>query len=224
MCDRRRIGFLPLLILLFLSSATGAPDLLPASVVIHPGTYFAGFEIEPQGTSATFDLDLGDQLEFTLVEVVPHRDDGRSVRVQYQVETSLTIMDEGPHIDLVDWKHHTSNWTDLERVDSHSFRMPKIESDAEGAARFPAYDDDELYEAALAAGGQRWADIVRRWPAREDGRVGVGISTVRVRVLAADAADAADAAATGEAGGSGNAGDGNVETLFTLHIRVPMGC
>jgi len=113
-----------------------------------------------------------------MVDVVPLVDDDRDLALQYQIETSMTIMDEGPHIDLVDWKHYTSDWIDLERIDARRFRLPKIESNYELASRFPTYTVDELYEAAMATGGHRWADLARK----------------------------------------------RMETLFTLHISVPMGC
>ena len=196
----------PTLIILALLTLAASPPLmkLPAAVVIHPNDYFSGWKAEPREASARISLELGDTIESAVVEVVPRGDDDRDLAVQYQIETSMTIMDEGPHIDLVDWKHYTSDWTDLERIDARRFRMPKIESDYELGSQFPAYTVDELYEAAMAAGGHRWADLAREWPRPEDGRVGVGISTVRIRVVAHESR--------------------GMETLFTLHISVPMGC
>lgn len=177
---------------------------LPAAVMIHPNDDFSGWKAEPVTPSARISLELGDTIESAVIEVVPHGDDDRDLLVQYQVETSMTIMDDGPHLDLVDWKHFTSDWTDLERIDARRFRMPKIESDYELASRFPAYTVDELYDAATAAGGRRWADLAREWPRVEDERVAVGISTVRIRVVAHEPE--------------------GIEPLFTLHVSVPMGC
>jgi len=194
-----------LIILALLTVAASPPETkLPAVMVIHPNDHFGGWTVESGQASARINLELGDTIESAMVEVVPRVDDDRDLALQYQIETSMTIMDDGPHIDLVDWKHYTSDWINLQRIDARRFRLPKIESNYELASQFPTYTVDELYEAAMAAGGHRWADLAREWPRPEDGRVGVGISTVRIRVVAHE--------------------PGGMETLFTLHISVPMGC
>lgn len=194
-----------LILLAFMTLAASPPKTeLRPTIVIHPNDYFGGWKAEPGEDSAKLSLELGDTIESAMVEVVPGSDDAQDLELQYQIETSMTIVNDGPHLDLVDWKHYTSDWTNVERIDARRFRLPKIESGYESASQFPDYTVDELYQAVLAIGGQRWADLAAKWPRPEDGRIGVGISTVRIRVVARR--------------------PGGPETLFTLHISVPMGC
>lgn len=185
--------------------ATGPLD----AVVIHATPMsssgsFPGWTTQTHGSSTRFELGLGDSLASAVLEVVPRSGEDREMAVQFQIETSVTIMDEGPHLDLVDWKHSTSDWADLERIDVLKFRIPTFDYGYELVSSFPAYTAQELVDAALAAGGDRWAELARRWPDPEDGRVGVGISTVRIRIRAHDVS--------------------GWSTVFTIEIDVPMGC
>ena len=57
------------------------------------------------------DLDLGEEWEGILeVRGFPK---SQLISVDMYFETSLSISNEGPHLDLVDWLHYKSPWTPL---------------------------------------------------------------------------------------------------------------
>src|SRR5688572_31178406 len=69
-------------------------------------------------TAVITDLELGDSVEGAILELVSEPSNLASFSVQVQYETSVTIMNEGPHLDLVEWKHYTSEWRNIERIGS----------------------------------------------------------------------------------------------------------
>lgn len=151
-------------------------------------TSFTGWTHEgPVPASVAAYVELGDDLSGTTLQLQPAKP-GDTYRVRVQYETSLALGAEGPHLDLIDWKHCTSAWQPAKAVDAVSFVLPT--PTAEQDSCFPAYTRAEL-EAAVRAHGVKQGDptLADGWlPNLDKGdAVGavtpyVGISTVRVRV------------------------------------------
>lgn len=178
-----------------------------ATAVVHFGpdhVHARTFKLLPGRTLAVLDLDLGDSVEGALVELgtEPPTPAMAQVQVQVQYETSVTIMNEGPHLDLRDWKHFTSPWIDLERVAGEQFRVPTFS--AEDHSRFPEVEMTELCEAVLIAGGERWAELVKGATSPHEYPAGVDISIIRLRAVRV----------------TGNESD----SVFTIEFHIPMGC
>ena len=125
-------------------------------------------------TVSITDLELGDVVEGATVELAVGPAPAGEWRLQMQYETSLSISDEGPHLDLLDWKHHTSEWRDLERLSPTRFRVPTLTEEEQ--ERFPSYRPEELREAVLKAGDEGWLELL--------GGGSVGVSSIRLRVIA----------------------------------------
>ncbi len=121
-------------------------------------------------------------------------------------KTSLVISDDGPHLDLVHWKHCTSELKTAAALGPHAFELPT--PDAADHDCFPSYTRQEL-EAAVRAQSSldaaRWLQVIRREPG-EDGSspLVVGISTVRVRIEVVR--------------------EGRWVEVSTLAFQPPMGC
>ena len=123
----------------------------------------------------------------------------------------MGISGEGPHIDLLDWKHCRSEWRPAEPVALGGFRLP-VPRDRDHTC-FPQSTPAELRRAVQQAldgyafGAERnrqWLDLVEQVPAVGEFPSYVAISTVRVRIEQLD----------------GN----RWSLLTTIDFAVPMGC
>lgn len=99
------------------------------------------------------------------------------LKVEQCYETSVTIMDEGPHCDLLDWKHYTSPWKTLRQTEAGLFRC--LSYTLKEHEKFPEVSTAELKEAVKEHCGEEWSEVVKHpleYPA------GVGISTYFLRI------------------------------------------
>jgi len=175
-----------------------------------PDASFSGWQSEGAlPPSLTVPLDLGDEVYGATLQLQPATPGG-TYRVRVQYETSLGLSAEGPHLDLVDWKHCVSDWEAAAPSGALSFVLPT--PTPEQQACFPAYTDAEL-EQAVRAHAAAWGDagLAARWMPRAgegdaEGAVTpfVAISTVRVRVEVLR--------------------DGAWTVVTTVAFRPPMGC
>jgi hypothetical protein len=124
-------------------------------------------------------LDLGDSLSKGTL-IFPSNGN-KNYRATIQLETSMTVTAEGPHLDLSDWKHCTSEWLSLTEGKDGEYPLPdfdKINVDC-----FPQVSDEELKAEVLRVGGEHWVSILEGegWP---DGYrpVEVSLSTVRIKI------------------------------------------
>lgn len=155
------------------------------------------------------ELDVGDGVEGRVLRVRPMP--GISYRVHIQFETSAAISGEGPHIDLLDWKHCRSEWRSARAEGSNGFRLP-MARDGDHSC-FPKATRAEL-RAALKqelgksgfdpASDKWWLDAVDRVPRVGEPPSYVAISTVRVRIEQYDGRQ--------------------WRVLTTIDFGVPMGC
>jgi hypothetical protein len=130
-------------------------------------------------------------------------------RVEQQYETSVTIMDEGPHMDLLDWKDHVSEWEPLETRARDSFVSTEVRSE-----EFPKVSRTELMAAVDAeskrrAGkghdqGDRWVQLANRCENVTNDPCGVSVSKVRLRLRVKE--------------------NGAWRDIQTIELKVPMGC
>ena len=136
--------------------------------------------------------------------IVLHAVTGTNVelKVEQRFETSLTVMEEGPHLDLTSWKHYRSAWVDIKRVRENRFVTSRI--DPSEYTRFPRVTPPEIRQAVLAAGGARWARLVRNVRNPNDYPAAVSISRISFRISARDGA--------------------RWRTLTVVHMDLPMGC
>lgn len=146
-------------------------------------------------------LDLGETIQGQTFEIV--NSELMDIKVEQQYETSLSISKEGPHIDLIDWKHHTSNWVELTPVDTDKYRM--ISYSIADQEKFPDFTEIELIEYLNSINLKDWAKLIKV-PSYSDGSKHwwIGLSSVTIRV-------------------SGFSKDNNWVTRY-INFEIPMGC
>jgi hypothetical protein len=128
--------------------------------------------------TTTVYLELGDSPENNLVTFDSR--EAEIVNVYQRYETSATIMNEGPHLDLIDWVHYTSGWVELEKSKSHSFKS--ISYSEEDASKFPEVDIEKLKVMVKNIGGENWAELVKDVKSVNDYPIGVGISKIEFNI------------------------------------------
>ncbi len=103
-------------------------------------------------------LGIGDPISGHPFKIRPLDPSISDIQVFQRYQTSLTLMDEGPHVDLTDWIHYVSDWKALP-LKQLSFNSATFErSDYQ---RFPPVSAKEIVEAVKARlnGDQRWIQL-----------------------------------------------------------------
>ena len=149
-------------------------------------------------------LDLGEDLDGQPVWIAGKRSSD-TYRVLERYRTSLTITGEGPHMDLLDWKHYDSPWEAMQRQSSARFLARTI---AEYEANlFPRVSRSEMFRAVDLRARRGWseaAELVRECSGPNSHPCGVGVSSRYFRVQCNDG--------------------GTWVTIGTVEVRIPMGC
>lgn len=186
-------------------NSPGKPKHLAAIEIVRFDPEIEVGEIKVEDLSVKpidFDLDLGNSIENQIIALHPYRNDSREFKIEQQFETSMSISDEGPHLDLTDWKHYTSDWQEIKRLEGNRFLTPKIsESDYQ---RFPKVTSKEIYNAVLKWSGKRWANHARSCKTANDGACLVSVSRISFRIKAKE--------------------NGRWNIIHNINVFVPMGC
>lgn len=113
------------------------------------------------------------------------------IRIAQRYETSLTIMDEGPHVDLTDWKHYLSEWRELSVVDNRFKSISYLPEDYE---RFPEVSNGEILEAveARVSHQQKWVNLAKNCSDPYSYPCGVSISRYFLKITLDDGTSTPD--------------------------------
>ena len=156
--------------------------------------------IAPFDESIDSYLELGDNIDVQVVKITSTT--SRKYKLSVQFETSLTIMDAGPHFDLTEWKHCTTDWLDLKSEKPNEYRFPEaalIDNNC-----FPKVSDEEIRSEVGRVAGERWLALLKGDLDVNHYPLGVSLSTVRIRVL--------------------EEVNGIWTLITTINFKIPMGC
>lgn len=142
----------------------------------------------------SLDQELG--LPFTTL-ILPET---KGYRVKMRTETSVTIMGEGPHIDLVEWHHGFSPWIELKLKEGEF-----ILENEEKKAVFPKVSKEYLIAEVLEEGGERWAKMATECKDFNSYPCGISVSRFHLKIEKKDEGS-------------------DWYVLKKLVIVVPMGC
>lgn len=128
---------------------------------------------EQQKDTAKINLELGETIEGQLLKV--HKIRKGKIRIYQRFENSVTVMNEGPHCDLTEWKHYNSDWKEL-KIENGQFQTDSYsEKDWE---KFIEVDMTELREAVREQCGDGWAEHVK--DVKNPNEYPCGVSTSRI--------------------------------------------
>ena len=145
--------------------------------------------------------ELGETIEGQLISISSDQLTGLTVEQRY--ETSVTILNEGPHCDLTDWKHFYSDWKRLQPKSTGQFICDKYtEKEYE---KFPKISIDDLKQKVKEQCGDEWFKLVEKVKAPTEYPSGVSISRYYLRV-------------------TGQRKDNGQTVTKLIVIETPMGC
>ena len=148
------------------------------------------------------DLELGDSLAGAILRLRPKAGVKGEFVVEQSFETSLTVMQEGPHLDLLDWKHYRSPWVPLKKESATEFRIAPIsEKEME---KFPEVTPKEIQAIVTKEGGATLGQYVSKVKGPNDYPCGVGVSKISFRIKLKSG--------------------GEEKVIKTIEFLVPMGC
>jgi hypothetical protein len=129
-------------------------------------------------------LEVGNTIESQTIKLNPKPNIKGEFKVEFKYETSLTIMDEGAHLDLTDWKHYVSEWNDLQKLSNFKYKIPILKS--EERTQFPEVSSKEIYDQVLKIGGERWGALVKNVKNPNEYPCGISISKLILRISVHD--------------------------------------
>jgi hypothetical protein len=127
----------------------------------------------------------------------------KKIEIFQRYENSVTIMNEGPHCDLKEWKHFYSDWKKL----NFDFTENIFVSDSyeyKDSEKFIAIDINELKKAVEKECGGYWPEHIKDIKNVNEYPSGVSMSRIFLKILLTDENDSV------------------IEK--TIEFEIPMGC
>jgi len=156
------------------------------SIVVHVSGDPQSFTLRPiklaKHRRTIIDLDLGEDIDSSEV-TLNFRDTSVQYRMFQRYRTSMSISAEGPHLDLVDWRHFDSPWTHLPSLSVNRFRT--LASDQMEDSKFPLTTKSEIIKEVSRRVGNDWPrllELVRDCRGLNDGACQVMISSTYLRI------------------------------------------
>lgn len=130
-----------------------------------------------QKDSAIVYLELGATIEGRKIKI--EQLEKGTIKIYQRFENSVTVMNEGPHCDLTEWKHYYSEWKQLQIQDDQFLTDSYSERDRE---KFIEVDMDELREAVRKQCGDRWAEHIKNVKSPHEYPCGIGTSRIVLKI------------------------------------------
>lgn len=146
-------------------------------------------------------LEIGETVEGKKVKI--NQSKYRKIEVFQRHENSITIMNEGPHCDMTEWKHYYSEWNKLDyNMQENTFVSDSYtQKDRE---RFIDVDINAFKKAAEKECGVQWAEHIKNVNSVGEYPSGVSISRIYYKILLTD--------------------DDGIVTEKIISFEIPMGC
>jgi len=151
--------------------------------------------------SAALFLELGETIEKKKVKIIPSK--FKKIEVFQRYENSITIMDEGAHCDLTNWKHYYSEWKKLAYNSSESTFITDSYT-REEYAKFLSLDMNEFKSAVDKECDERYSALIKNIQAVNEYPSGVSMSNIFIKIVLTDENDSV--------------------TEKIISVEIPMGC
>lgn len=104
--------------------------------------------------------------------------------IEQRFETSVSIMKEGPHCDLVDWKHYNSDWRPMQKLGKNEFQS--ILYSEKEKQRFPKVSLEEIKQVVRNECGSDWAQLITNINSPIEYPSSVGVSRYFIKITGVD--------------------------------------
>ena len=127
------------------------------------------------------DLDIGDDIYRKEITIVGG-DESAQYRIFERYRNSMTVMGEGSHLDLIDWRHFDSEWIELDQLAQRKFRTLAYEQ--MDSSKFPTTTKSELLSAVRkrASDWPRIVELAKTCRNPNDEPCGVLVSSLFFRI------------------------------------------
>ncbi|RZN83632.1 MAG: SH3 domain-containing protein [Winogradskyella sp.] len=126
----------------------------------------------------------------------------KTVKILQRYENSITIMNEGPHCDLTEWKHFNSKWMPVHKINSNKYRT--LSYSEKDWNKFVNVSMADVKKAVLEQCGEGWAELIKDSKSVKDYPIGVSTSRIFLKFILTDF-------------------DDNVSEKI-VEFTIPMGC
>jgi len=133
---------------------------------------------EIQKDTANVSLELGESIDGKLFKINQSKFD--KVEIYQRFENSITVMDEGPHCDLTEWKHFYSEWKLLKTKDDSFITNSHPVKDWE---KFIPVSTEEIIDAVKEHCGLRWSEHIKNIKNATDYPCGVSTSRIFLKIV-----------------------------------------
>ena len=135
-----------------------------------------------QKDTVCISADIGETIEGQLINI--ETSTIKNLKVEQRYETSITIMNEGPHCDLTEWKHYDSEWKQL-KTKNNLFECIKYTNDEQ--QKFPEINIEKLKSEIKSKCGKDWFELVKNIKSPIEYPCEVGISKYFLRITGENA-------------------------------------
>ena len=132
---------------------------------------------EIQKDTAKVFVEIGEPIEGQTWKIIPKKNG--EIKIYQRFENSITIMKEGPHCDLTDWRHFDSEWKELQLNDGNF--LTESYSDKE-RGKFIQVDMKELRDVVRKQCGNDWAELIKGVKSPTEYPSGVGMSSIFLKI------------------------------------------
>ncbi|HAU53356.1 hypothetical protein I6I97_20655 [Sphingobacterium multivorum] len=154
-----------------------------------------------QRDTVEIEAEVGESIEGTYISILS--DQVRDLKVEQRYETSVTIMNEGPHCDLTEWKHFNSDWKPLKQNGNGLFLSEEYTD--QDHRTFPSVSMDELKQKVKEQCGEEWFKLLAKVKSPSEYPSAVGISRYFLRIAC-------------------RLKDNGKKVTKLIIIKTPMGC
>ena len=139
---------------------------------------------ETEKDTISMGIELGETPEGKTIRV-QHLQDYSKIQIFQKHENSITIMDEGPHCDLVNWKHYKSSWKPLKSISKHHKFITNSYSEKDWN-NFITVNIDDVKAEVKKSCGEGWSDLLKDTESLKDYHIGISISKIYLRIVMTD--------------------------------------
>lgn len=151
---------------------------LTVTITGYTGNYIDHEVSKTNKDTAFLYSELGSTIEGQLLVVLS--ENLSEVKVEESYETSVTISKEGPHCDLLNWRHYYSEWKTLKTNENGTFICEKYSQ--EDNEKFVKIEIDDLKKEVKEQCGEDWYLLVNAISSPTDYPSNVNISRYFIKV------------------------------------------
>lgn len=122
--------------------------------------------------------DIGETILGGQIEVLKNH--LNELKIEQCFETSISISNEGPHCDLINWKHYYSPWTKLKPTEGNTYHC--INPTTKERETFVNVSIQELKNKVKESCGEHWYDLIKNIKSTKSNLISIGISRIFIKI------------------------------------------